>query len=134
MTDLIAIAYPDTTTALAAMDEVHKLQSDLVIQADAVATIVCDKDGKYKTTTNHHSVGRGAMWGLFWGVACFAVPILAVGANPLTALLALLANLTYVLAYTPMKQHSHFALHVGDLMNRRRPWLGMVGRKTLVRA
>ena len=38
MTDLIAIAYPDTTTAAAAMDEVHRLQSDLVIQADAVAT------------------------------------------------------------------------------------------------
>src|SRR5262249_21665679 len=81
MTDLIAIAYPDTTTALAAMDEVHKLQSDLVIQADAVATIVCDKDGKYKTTTNHHSVGRGAMWGMFWGLLfgiLFLVPVLGI--------------------------------------------------------
>ena len=81
MTDLIAIAYPDTTTASAAMDEVHRLQSDLVIQADAVATIVCDKDGKYKTTTNHHSVGRGAMWGLFWGALfgiLFFVPVLGI--------------------------------------------------------
>jgi uncharacterized membrane protein len=86
MTDLIAIAYPDTTTASAAMDEVHKLQSDLVIQADAVATIVCDKDGKYETTTDHHSVGKGAMWGMFWGVffgIIFFVPVLgmAVGAG-----------------------------------------------------
>jgi hypothetical protein len=39
MTDLIAIAYRDTTTAAAAMDEVHRLESDLVIQANEVATI-----------------------------------------------------------------------------------------------
>jgi hypothetical protein len=35
---------------------------------NAVATIVCDKDGNYKTTTNHHSVGRGAAWGMLWGL------------------------------------------------------------------
>jgi uncharacterized membrane protein len=86
MTELIAIAYPDTTTALAAMNEVHKLESDLVIQAHEVAVIICDKDGKYKTTTNHHSVGQGAAWGMFWGLlfgCLFFVPILgiAVGAG-----------------------------------------------------
>jgi uncharacterized membrane protein len=86
MTELIAIAYPDTTTASAAMDEVHKLQEDLVIQAHAVATIVRDKDGKYKTTTNHHSVGGGIMWGMFFGMLfglLFFVPFLglAMGAS-----------------------------------------------------
>jgi hypothetical protein len=30
MADLIAIGYPDETTALAAMDEVGRLQQDLV--------------------------------------------------------------------------------------------------------
>ena len=86
MTELIAIAYPVNTAASAAMDEVHKLESDLVIQAHEVAVIVCDKDGKYKTTTNHHSVGHGAAWGMFWGLlfgSLFFVPILgiAVGAG-----------------------------------------------------
>lgn len=67
MTNLIAIAHPDTTTASAAMDEVHRLQKDLVIQADAVVTIMCDEDGKYKPTTNDRSVERGAMWGIVLG-------------------------------------------------------------------
>lgn len=63
------------------MEEVHRLQSELVIQANAVATIVCDADGKYKTTTNHHSVGGGAAWGMFWGLLfgiLFFVPILGI--------------------------------------------------------
>ena len=57
---------------------------------------------------------RVALW---FGVTVSAVsvPILAIGANPLTALLAVLANLLYVLAYTPLKQHSHWALHVGAI-------------------
>ncbi len=52
---------------------------------------------------------------LWFGVvlSAIAVPILAIGANPLTALLAVIANLLYVLAYTPLKQHSAYALHVG---------------------
>ena len=40
MADLIAIGYPDTTTALHAEEEVQKLAQDLVIQPDAVATII----------------------------------------------------------------------------------------------
>jgi protoheme IX farnesyltransferase len=66
---------------------------------------------------------RTALW---FGVVCsaIAVPILAIGANPLTALLAVLANLLYVLAYTPLKQHSHFALHVGAIPGAIPPLLG----------
>jgi protoheme IX farnesyltransferase len=63
---------------------------------------------------------------LFFGVAisALAVPILAIGANPLTALLAVVANLLYVLAYTPLKQHSHWAVYVGAIPGALPPLLG----------
>ena len=82
MADLIAIGYPDETTALAAMDEVGRLEQDLVIQPDAVAAIVRNREGKLRVTTNHHAVGAGATWGTFWGLLFF-VPFLgmAVGAG-----------------------------------------------------
>jgi protoheme IX farnesyltransferase len=66
---------------------------------------------------------RIALW---FGVllSAIAVPILAIGANPLTALLAVIANLLYVLAYTPLKQHSQFALHVGAIPGAIPPLLG----------
>jgi uncharacterized membrane protein len=79
MPDLIAIAYDDTTTAMSAMDEVHHLANDLVIQPDAVAAIIRSEDGKYRTVTNQHEVGAGATWGLFWGFLfgiLFFVPVL----------------------------------------------------------
>ena len=86
MADLIAIGYPDETTALVAMDEVGRLERDLVIQPDAVAAIVRNRDGKLRVTTNHHAVGAGATWGMFWGMLfgmLFFVPFLgmAVGAG-----------------------------------------------------
>jgi uncharacterized membrane protein len=86
MSDLIAIGYPDETTALAAMDEVYRLSHDLVIQPDAVAAIVRDQEGRFKVTTNHHAVGAGATWGMFWGMLfglLFFVPFfgMAIGAG-----------------------------------------------------
>jgi heme o synthase len=66
---------------------------------------------------------RFALW---FGVvmSALAVPVLAIGANPLTALLAGIANILYVLAYTPLKQHSHYALHVGAVPGAIPPLLG----------
>jgi uncharacterized membrane protein len=86
MADLIAIAYPDETTAAAAEVEAENLAEDLIIQTDAIAAIVRTKDGKFKVTTNHHEVAGGATWGMFWGVLfgiLFFVPFLgmAVGAG-----------------------------------------------------
>lgn len=85
MPDLIAIGYPDTTTALSAMDEVGRLAQDLVIQPDAVAAVIRGEDGKFRTVTNQHEVGAGATWGMFWGLLfgiLFFVPIfgMAMGA------------------------------------------------------
>src|SRR3954467_1088063 len=86
MADLIAIGYDDETTAAAAAAEVDQLARDLIIEPDAVAVIVRDKDGKYKVTTSHHPVGAGASYGMFWGLlfgVLFFVPVfgMAVGAG-----------------------------------------------------
>ena len=86
MADLIAIAYPDETTAAAAQVEAEHLAADLIIQPDAIASIVRTKDGKFKVSTNHHAVAGGATWGMFWGLLfgmLFFVPFLgmAIGAG-----------------------------------------------------
>ena len=86
MADLIAIGYPDETTAAMAADEARALAKDLIIQPDAIASIVRDKEGKYHVHTAHHMVGAGATWGMFWGLLfglLFFVPIfgMAVGAG-----------------------------------------------------
>jgi len=86
MSDLIAIGYPDETTALKAEEEAQHLAEELIIQPDAIAAIVRHKDGKFKVTTNHHSVATGTTWGMWWGFLfgiLFFVPIfgMAVGAG-----------------------------------------------------
>jgi heme o synthase len=53
-----------------------------------------------------------------------AVPMLAFGVNALTCLLAILAHLLYVFAYTPLKQKSHHALLVGAVPGAIPPLLG----------
>ena len=68
MSDLIAIGYPDQATAEAAADEARRLAKDLIIEPDAIAVIVRDADGAYHVHTQHHIVGRGATWGMFWGL------------------------------------------------------------------
>src|SRR5690349_1068864 len=86
MAELIAIGYPDETTAALAEAEVQRLSSELIIEPDAVATIVRDKEGKYHVSTSHHAVGGGATWGMFWGMLfglLFFIPVfgMAVGAG-----------------------------------------------------
>ncbi len=85
-------------------------------------------DGQMPRTRNRPlPSGRlNARVALWFGVALstLAVPILAIGVNPLTALLAVLANVSYVLAYTPMKQKSHHALLVGSVPGAIPPLLG----------
>ena len=86
MAELIAIGYPDETTALEAEQEAQRLARELTIQPDAIAAIVRTKDGKYKVTTNHHDAGSGATFGMLWGLLfgmLFFVPVfgMAVGAG-----------------------------------------------------
>ena len=86
MTTLVAIGYPDETTATAASLEAQQLSRDLIIQPDAIAAIVRDKEGKFHTHTSQHHIGAGATWGLFWGMLfglIFFIPIfgMAIGAG-----------------------------------------------------
>ncbi|GIF40302.1 DUF1269 domain-containing protein [Actinoplanes xinjiangensis] len=86
MATLVAIGYPDETTATAASQEANRLAKDLIIQSDAIAVITRDREGKFRVTTNHHAVGGGTSWGMFWGLLfgmLFFIPILgmAVGAG-----------------------------------------------------
>ena len=86
MADLIAIGYPDETTADLASEEAQRLARDLIIQPDAIAVIVRSKDGGYHVHTHHHAVGGGAVWGMFWGMLfglLFFVPVfgMAIGAG-----------------------------------------------------
>jgi uncharacterized membrane protein len=88
MATLVAIGYPDQGTAEEARQTVQQLESDLVIQADQVAAISRDLEGKYHVHTTHGgaSAGGGAAWGGFWGLLfgmLFFVPFagLALGAG-----------------------------------------------------
>ena len=86
MATLIAIGYPEESTAAAAAEEAQRLAKDLVIEPDAIASITRDNSGRFHVTTNHHAVGGGASWGMFWGFLfgiLFFVPFLgmAVGAG-----------------------------------------------------
>ncbi len=70
MATLVAIGYPDEGTAEEARQTVGQLEADLIIQADEVAAIRRDTDGKYHVHTSHSgtSTAGGAVWGGFWGL------------------------------------------------------------------
>jgi uncharacterized membrane protein len=85
---LLAIGYPDQGTAEQAMETVRQLQGELIIQADQVAAISRDMEGKYHVHTQHGgaSASGGAWWGGFWGLLfglLFFIPFagLAIGAG-----------------------------------------------------
>jgi protoheme IX farnesyltransferase len=63
---------------------------------------------------------------LWFGVALSAssTPLLLLGANPLTALLAVLALFLYVLVYTPLKRRTTLALPIGAVPGAIPPLLG----------
>ena len=88
MATLVAIGYPDQGTAEQARETVQQLESELIIQAEQVAAISRDAEGKYHVHTTHGgaSAGGGAWWGGFWGFLfglLFFIPFfgLAIGAG-----------------------------------------------------
>jgi len=86
LAELVAIGYPNETTGAQAAEEAERLASDLVLQPDAIAVIVRDREGKYHVNTSHHPVAGGATWGMFWGLLfglLFFIPVfgMALGAG-----------------------------------------------------
>src|SRR5436305_44942 len=88
MATLVAVGYPDQGTAEQARQTVMELEEELIIQADQVASISRDLEGKYHVHTTHGgaSAGGGAWWGGFWGFLfglLFFIPFagLALGAG-----------------------------------------------------
>ena len=79
MATLVAIAHPDQDTAEEARATVWRLEEELIIQAEEVAVISRDPDGKYHVHTSHSgfSTAGGAIWGGFWGLlfgTLFVIP------------------------------------------------------------
>jgi protoheme IX farnesyltransferase len=87
-----------------------------------------ETDGLMVRTRNRPlPAGRVDPWtalalGILGGV--FAIPILAITINPLTALLGAIAHATYVLVYTPLKRISPWALEVGAIPGAIPPLMG----------
>lgn len=87
-----------------------------------------ETDGLMIRTRNRPlPAGRLDPWtALALGIVCgvFAIPILAIAINPLTALLGAIAHATYVLVYTPMKKVSPWALEFGAIPGAIPPLMG----------
>ena len=87
-----------------------------------------ETDGLMVRTRNRPlPAGRVDPWtalalGILGGV--FAIPILAITINPLTALLGAIAHISYVLVYTPLKRLSPWALEVGAIPGAIPPLMG----------
>ena len=69
-------------------------------------------------------VEPGTALALGIALPAFAIPMLAFAANPLTALLALVALVSYAFVYTPMKRWSTAALFVGAVPGAIPPLMG----------
>ena len=115
----------DRTTAWLAL-----LGTTLIVAgANALNMYIEREIDRHMTRTRNRPLPAGRMQprtALIFGVACsvLSVPVLALGVNAATALLALLANLSYVLAYTPLKQRSHWSLVVGAVPGAMPPLIG----------
>lgn len=90
-----------------------------------------DVDARMRRTANRPlPAGRMAPdTALFWGalLAAAGMLLLALGANPLTALLAAATLVSYVWIYTPLKRKSALATLVGAIPGAAPPLLGWTG-------
>ena len=78
MAELLVIGYPDDETANKALDTVHELEKDLIMQTGGAAVVHKTTDGKVemvtKTGATSSGVAMGGFWGLLFGLL-FLVPV-----------------------------------------------------------
>lgn len=67
MSDLIAVGYPDTRAADAALAELRDLQKQMLIQLDDAVVVERRADGKIKLHQTTGTVGTAAAGGALWG-------------------------------------------------------------------
>lgn len=69
-------------------------------------------------------LGQGSALAFALALLAVSLPLLWWGVNPLTGALGTLALLTYVLAYTPLKSRTHWAMEVGAVSGALPPLMG----------
>ena len=102
----------------------------LVVAAANTLNCVLERDvDRLMTRTRNRPLPAGRLsvqvalyFGLF--LAALGVPLLSIAVNPLSALLATIALVGYVLVYTPLKRRSPAALLVGAVPGAMPPLLG----------
>ena len=116
---------PSLHTMLAAM-----LGTTMVVaSANSLNNYIERESDKHmaRTATRPLPTGRLAPWiALVYGIVLAAVslPWLYTAATPLSAILALIAFLVYVLVYTPMKRKSWLSVMVGGIAGAMPPLIG----------
>ena len=84
MANLVAIVYPDETTAAKAMETLKQLQKEYLISLEDACFVIKDTQGKVHLHQLVSTAGSGAAGGAFWGLLIgilFFVPVigLAIG-------------------------------------------------------
>lgn len=67
MSTLVAIAYPDVSTAIRVRDRLIGMQKENLITLEDAAVAEKRTDGKIKLHQVQDPMGTGAMWGTLWG-------------------------------------------------------------------
>lgn len=146
--DLLSLAKPGLSllvmvTAAGGMflapGDIHLLRAAIALLATAGTVAAANALNCYmeresdrfmpRTATRPLPAGRmDAQVAVGFGItlAILSIPLLALAVNRLTGLLALVALVSYVALYTPMKSRSHWAMWVGALPGALPPLMGWV--------
>ncbi len=78
MAELLVIGYADDETANKALETVHELEQDLIMETGGAAVVHKTDDGKVEMVTKTGATSSGVAMGGFWGMLfglLFLVPV-----------------------------------------------------------